>query len=176
MSDVGTTTFGYIVAYLLPGLLLSIAAAFYSPRVASVFEAIIAKQNLALGLLGTALAITAGVFLTLIRGLIFEELVFRNRGLSDEERAKLAEDEQTFRVFRELLDELYRYHQFWGGMALVLPVLVTGLLWRVGDEMGGLLVVLTIVGSLILEVLTVWAAYLTYARFLKRAGMILDKQ
>src|SRR5688500_14984990 len=67
MADVGCTTLGFAVAYLLPGLAAAMAAAFWSSPMAKIFQAVIEKQNLALGALGATLAITAGIFLTLFR-------------------------------------------------------------------------------------------------------------
>lgn len=173
MADIGSTTFGFVVAYLLPGLSASIAAALWFRPIARIFEAVIAQQNLALGALGAALAITAGIFLTLFRALIFEEWLYKDDRLAAEEQSKLADDEQTFRVFRSLVDGLYRYHQFWGAMVLVLPFLVAGLIKVASPD--PVVTVGAIVLGLVVEVVTFWAAYKTYDRYVTRTRLILEK-
>lgn len=173
MADVGSTTFGFALAYLLPGLMASIAAAFWFSPVAKLFDMVISQQNLALGALGAAIAITAGIFLTLFRALLFEEWLFRKDRLSPEEQSKLGDDEQTFRVFKALVDGLYRYHQFWGAMVLVIPFLVAGLI-KVADPDAATTVGAVLV-ALIVEVTTFWAAYKTYDRYIARTRLILEK-
>lgn len=173
MSDLGSTTIGFLVAYLLPGLSASIAAAFWFRPIAKIFEGLVAQQNLALGALGATLAVVAGIFLTLFRALIFEEGLFRSRRLSPEDEAELASDEQAFKVFRSLVDGVYRYHQFWGAMVLVLPFLVGGII-RTASPSGGVTLV-AIVAGVAVEAATAWAAYKTYDRYTTRTRMVLEK-
>lgn len=173
MADLGSTTLGFMVAYLLPGLAASIAAALWFSPIAKIFQAIIEKQNLALGALGATLAIAAGIFLTLFRALIFEEWLFRSDRLSPEQQAKLADDEQTFRVFGAIVDGIYRYHQFWGAMVLVIPVLVAGLI-RVASPSGPTLIAVLVLGAVV-EVATFWAAYKSYERYISRTRLILER-
>lgn len=173
MADLGSTTLGFFVAYLLPGLSASVAAALWFSPIAKIFQAIIEKQNLALGALGATLAVAAGIFLTLFRALLFEEWLFRSNRLSPEQQSKLADDEQTFRVFRAIVDGLYRYHQFWGAMVLVLPVLFAGLI-KVAAPSGPLTVGIAVVGILV-EAATFWAAYKTYERYISRTRLILER-
>jgi Na+/melibiose symporter-like transporter len=173
VADVGSTTFGFLVAYLLPGLSASIAAALWFPPIARIFEAIVKQQNLALGALGAALAITAGIFLTLFRALIFEEWLCRADKLAADEQAKLADDEQTFRVFRSLVDGVYRYHQFWGAMVLVLPFLMAGLIKEASPSTP--VVVGGVALAIVVEIATFWAAYKTYERYVQRTRLILER-
>lgn len=173
MADLGSTTIGFLVAYLLPGLTASIAAAFWFRPIAKIFEGLIAQQNLALGALGATLAVIAGIFLTLFRALIFEEALFRSRRLAPEDEAELASDEQAFKVFRSLVDGVYRYHQFWGAMVLVLPFLIGGVIKAASPS--GAVTVAAIAVGLVVEAATAWAAYKTYDRYLTRTRMVLQK-
>ena len=173
MADLGSTSLGFIVAYLLPGLTASVAGALWFKPIAKIFDAIVAEQNLALGALGATLAVTAGIFLTLFRALIFEQWLFRSQRLAPEEESKLADDEHTFRVFRAIVDGIYRYHQFWGAMVLVLPVLVAGSIKAASPDTG--ITIVAIAGGLSVEVLTFWAAYTSYDRYLSRTRLILEK-
>src|SRR5688500_7837813 len=114
MSEIGSTTFGYLIAYLLPGLTASVAGAFLSTHVRTLFSNVIDDQNLALGLMGSLGAIAIGLFLSLFRALIFEEWLWRSERLSADDYAALASDDQTFRAYDRVTDEAYRFHQFWG--------------------------------------------------------------
>ena len=172
MTDIGSTTIGYVLAYLLPGLVTAVGFGLASPQIGRIFELSIRQQNLVLGLMGALGALTAGVFVSLFRELIFVELISRESRLTAKEHASLADDEQTFRAYRALIDELYRYHQFWGGMALSLPILFGALVWR-AMESDAVSPVLLVAGFVVLEVAAVWAALTSYRRYLERARLIL---
>nr|MBA2726314.1 hypothetical protein [Actinomycetota bacterium] len=99
MSEFGSTTFGYLIAYVLPGLTASVAGAFFSSHVAALFGKVIDDQNLPLGLMGALGAIAIGLFLSLFRALIFEEWLWRSERLSADDYASLASDDQTFKAY-----------------------------------------------------------------------------
>lgn len=172
MSEFGSTTFGYLIAYVLPGLTASVAGAFFSSHVAGLFSKVIDDQNLPLGLMGALGAIAIGLFLSLFRALIFEEWVWRDRRLSADDYASLASDDQTFKAYDRVTDEAYRFHQFWGGMALALPLLAAGIL------VGGtqittaerIAVLVAIAGG---EAGAIWGAAACYRRYLVRVERVL---
>lgn len=172
MGDFGSTTFGYLIAYVLPGLAASVGAAFFSSHVATLFTKVIDEQNLPLGLMGSLGAIAVGLFLSLFRALIFEEWIWRSERLSADDYAELASDDETFRAYDRVIDEAYRFHQFWGGMALALPLLGAGLF--LGDA------VLTdteraaaISGIFAGEAGAIWGATVCFRRYLVRVRRVL---
>lgn len=173
MTDVGSTTFGYVIAYLLPGLSASIGIGLLSPHAGRVFRTVIDEQNLALGLLGALIALALGIFLTLFRGLVVEEWIWRDRKITPEEHSELSRDEDTYRGYRSIIDELYRYHQFWGGMAIAVPLLVAGVVVR-GSEMSGLETAGLVTGLVALELGALWAANATYRRYITRMRLLLS--
>ena len=104
MSDFGSTTFGYLIAYVLPGFTAAVGAGLISDKVGFLFTKVIDDQNLPLGLMGALAAIAVGVFLSLFRALIFEEGIWRRERLSVDDYDALADDEQTFNVFHRVVD------------------------------------------------------------------------
>lgn len=172
MSDFGSTTFGYAIAYLLPGLTASVGAAFLSKNVAVIFIKVIDEQNLPLGLMGALGALAVGVFLSLFRALIFEEGIWRSERLSADDYGSLADDEQTFRAFHRMVDEMYRFHQFWGGMALALPLVTVGA--AIHDAIGPTEQAAVIALGIVLEAAAIWAAFATYKRYLVRIKRVLE--
>jgi hypothetical protein len=175
VPDLGSTTFGYIIAYLLPGLTASIGLAFLSSPVEKVFRDVIGEQNFALGLMGALAAIALGLFLTLFRALIVEELLWRSWRLSPDEHAELITDEDSFRAYRSTVDEIYRYHQFWGGMALALPVVVVGIVYQSDTTLRQPMDFLLLAGLVAVECGTLWATWTSYRRYTDRVKLLLKK-
>jgi hypothetical protein len=175
MPDLGSTTFGYIIAYLLPGLTASIGLAFASPPIEEVFRNVINEQNLALGLMGALSAIALGLFLTLFRSLIVEEFLWKSRSLTPEEHATIITDEDKFRAYRSAVDEIYRYHQFWGGMALAVPIVLIGILYRGEFSLSDPVNVLLMVALVATEALALWATQTSYRRYTDRIKLLVKK-
>lgn len=171
MSDIGSTTFGYAIAYLLPGFAASVGAALLSNKVAVLFIKVIDEQNLPLGLMSALGALALGVFLSLFRALIFEEGIWRAQRLSADDYAALADDDQTYKAFHRTIDEVYRFHQFWGGMALALPVIAIGATTH--QAIGETERLAVIIGSIVFEAAAIWAAVATYKRYLIRVQRVL---
>ena len=172
MSDFGSTTLGYAIAYLLPGLTASVGAGLLSNNVEILFVKVIDEQNLPLGLMGALGALALGVFLSLFRALIFEEWLWRKQRLSADDYATLADDDQTFKAYHRMIDEVYRFHQFWGGMALALPIVVIGAVAH--DAIGATERFASIAGAILFEGAAIWAAVATYKRYLIRVKRVLE--
>ena len=172
MSELGSTTFGYVIAYVIPGLTAAIAGAFFSSHVAQLFSKVIDDQNLALGLMGSLGAVAVGLFLSLFRALIVEEWIWRDQRLSADDYASLASDDQVFKAYDRVTDEAYRFHQFWGGMALALPALAAGIaIGGTGLTTVELIIVLVAIAGC--EAGAIWAATATYRRYLVRVQRVL---
>ena len=103
MGDFGSTTFGYTIAYVIPGLTAAVGAGFISSHVEKLFSTVINEQNIPLAVMGAVGALAVGLFLSLFRALIFEEGIYRSKRLSADDYSTLGDDEQTYNA--------YRYHQ-----------------------------------------------------------------
>lgn len=172
MKDITSTSFGLVIAYLLPGLALLYAIGLLEPHVGALFATFLgADSNFGLFLLVILLGLVAGLQITVFRSLLFEELT-TNR-LQAEDFTHL-DSEDKLLAFRAAVDENYRYHQFWGGIALVVPVWYV--VWLLKNAPNGLWSwVIFVVSLLVLESATVWAARVSYANYVARSKRIMKE-
>lgn len=172
MKDVTATSFGLIIAYLLPGLAGFYAFTFYFQRVASLFSKFgSSESNVGLFLLVILASVIVGLEISVIRWVVFEGCLCRNHKLKPEDLKNLA-NKDKYVAFRMLVDEQYRYHQFFGGMAIAQPYLFFG--WLRSAPKTNLLEALAF-GSLAiaLETVTIFAAISAWKRYIERGSVIL---
>lgn len=172
MKDITSTSFGLMIAYLLPGLAGLYALSFWCEPVRDCLSAfLMANSNVGLFLLVTFVAIGLGLQITVLRWLVFECIFCRRHSLSARDYAALGQ-ESRLAAFRVSVDEHYRYHQFWGGITVVLPFLFCG---TRGDPRfaslvagwSGLLI------YILIQVLTIIAAIVSFKRYTERSKYIL---
>jgi len=173
VKEVNSTWFGLIIAYLLPGLAGFFSASFFNPQLKRVLKAFMtADANVGLFLLVILSALTAGLLVTVFRWILFERLLLKNHRLPEQGFAKLS-DSNKLNAFRAAVDEHYRYHQFWGGMAIVIPVGFVG--WAV--EMWAITrsdhFCFILIGTLALEIAAGFAASDAFKNYVKRGTAIL---
>jgi hypothetical protein len=125
--------------------------------------------------MGALAAIALGLFLTLFRSLIVEEILWRSSRLTPDEHAELVTDEDSFRAYRSAIDEIYRYHQFWGGMALAIPFVLVGIVYRGDTMLQEPIHVALAVGLMLIEAAALWATWTTYNRYVARVKLLLKK-
>ncbi len=163
IKDVTSTTFGLIIAYLLPGLTAFYGLSFFSARVRNWFDQIFAgKASGGLILFMIFGAIVIGLQLSAVRWLVFEEILCRHcrfdvtalSGISDAGR---------FAAYRLIIDEQLRYHQFWGAMSLAQPVLFWG--WITSQEAPAILTWSSAFLALVCEGITIVAAIESLNRY-----------
>lgn len=132
-----------------------------------------ADANVGLFLLVILGALTVGLLVTVFRWILFERLLLRKHHLPEEGFSKLS-DSNKLNAFRAAVDEHYRYHQFWGGIAIVMPLGFVG--WVVEtcaiprlDRFCFILI-----AFLALEVAVVFAAADAFRHYVKRGTAILS--
>jgi hypothetical protein len=180
MKDVTSTSFGFLIAYLLPGLVALYAFSLWVDPIQSQLKVFLtANANVGLFLLVVLAAITLGLQVTAVRWVVFElvffvlfELVFGWKlRLSKSDFSNLGEPGKL-EAFRAATDEHYRYHQFWGGMTIVLPLLYLGLRssssYSSWTKSGW-----TVFVFVIIEVITFAATIEAYYRYSSRGKEIL---
>lgn len=171
--DITSTSFGLLIAYLLPGLVTLFGLSYWLPDLRRLFETFLnGESNLGLFLLMALASIAASLQVTLIRWALFELFICRRNALTPDDFKTLGE-EGKFTAFRGAVDEHYRYHQFWGSMVIALPVLFGGWAWRsrvFSHLWSGLLVLLIF---LVLEALTALGAARAYINYVNRARTIM---
>jgi hypothetical protein len=122
-------------------------------------------------LLVILIAIALGLQITAVRWVLFELLFCRRHRLSKAAFSSLG-DPGKLAAFRAATDEHYRYHQFWGGMTIVLPILYLGLRSHASNSAWAKSCWIAVV-FVILEVITFAAAIEAYSRYASRANKIL---
>ena len=175
MKDLTSTTFGLVIAYLLPGFFGLITISFWSATVREQFEAFSkAQSNVGLFFVVVLVALLLGVELTAVRWVLFELWFCRKDRLRPEEFAGF-KDEKKASGFRVAIDEHYRYHQFWGGLTPILPAFFVGLTSTQRVPVRSSLGFFTWALCVILEVITIAAGINAYIRYVMRARAILKE-
>ncbi len=173
MKDVSSTTFGLLIAFLLPGFVGLYGLTYWSPGVSRLFDSFLTAQSSAgFFLLVTLAALVLGLQATLLRWLLFERWLCRNNRLQPGDSAELSDDAKLA-AFRAAVDEHYRYHQFWGGMSLVLPPVYIGWVKTAWSTLGCSFLGLSFLVFLGFESLNFFAAVSSYQSFMGRARRIL---
>jgi hypothetical protein len=126
VKDVTSTSFGLVIAYLLPGLVGFYSLSFWFSRVGELFAKFgSTESNVGLFLVVLLISVTLGLQISVLRYFIFEGLVCKSVKLKPEDFRNFGDKDKNL-AFRILIDEQYRYHQFWGGMLIVQPALFYG--------------------------------------------------
>jgi hypothetical protein len=171
LKDVTSTTFGLVIAFLLPGLASLYAFSFWSKRVAELFATLAGPSATGgLYLLAVLTATVAGLQMSAIRYLIFECCLCRSLKLTPADFESLS-GEGKLVAFRSAVDDFYRYHQFWGAMAVIQLPLFYG--WISTQTGGKLPLWLSYVIAALIEIITIVAAIESYKRYVFRSRVIL---
>lgn len=174
MKDVTSTSFGLLIAYVLPGMVGFYSLKYYSCNVKIIFETFLtANSNVGLFFMVILAALVIGLTVTTYRWLIYECIFCRSQRLKAADFAAIGDNENKLIAFRADTDELYRYHQFWGGMTLVFPLFIVGLLIENVNSMSKSIFILCCIGSFATEIIIGKAAIEAYNRYVIRAKAIM---
>ncbi len=174
MKDITSTTFGLIIAFFLPGLSLFYSLGFWFGNINKTFNTFLTTQsNVGLFLLILAVSVILSLQITLIRWLIYEYWLCRKYSLSQSYFENLSINENKLVAFRAVIDEHYRYHQFWGSISIVLPIFTVGFIKNTISSLSCLFLIIITVLFLFMEFLTGWAAIKAYKLYNIRATKIL---
>jgi|ERR1039458_6346888 hypothetical protein len=175
MPDVTTFTtisFGYTIAYLIPG-----SAALYAVLLASNphnggLQAIGSNSGIVVLFVLFLAALAVGLIVGSLRWFLFEQvLLFRKRLKRDLFAAAAVPGKYT--VLRLLIDEAYRYHQCCGGLAIVFPYLAIEVISRYHRSVSsGWLQV----GMVAVEAVLIFNAIWLYVKYSERASALVDSQ
>lgn len=174
MKDVTSTSFGLLIAFVLPGLAGFYSLVFWSPRVQRLFNTFLtARSNIGLVLLVFAGAILIGLHVALLRWLLYERLLCRSMRFDPADFAVLGTAENKLAAFRAVTEEHYRYHQFWGGMSIVMPMFILGWLVDLWAFLRWWQILLGLLGLVAMEVATACGAIAAYRKYVDRGKHIL---
>lgn len=174
MKGITSTTFGLLIAFLLPGLVALIALSYWVPLLQVTFNTFLTTDaNLGLAILVLLIAVVVSLQLTLVRWLLFEVLLCRPYRLKPQDFQNLGTEGKLL-AFRGAVEEHYRYHQFWGSMSIVIPIFYLG--WA--REMGAFPItgksLLILALFLFMEGVTVAGAVIAYRNYVERAKQIMN--
>jgi hypothetical protein len=159
-SGFTSTSLGYLIAYLLPGLTGLFAATYYFHQLHNLlWTATSGNSNFGLVLVVLLVALTIGLLLIPFREIIYSTILL-GRGADYPENATYTRltDVEVLPAYRMLIDDNYRYFQFWAAMSLCIPFLAVGLCrdkWSTlsGGQQAGAIGV-----SILIEVACIWTA------------------
>jgi len=175
LKDVTSTSFGYIIAFLLPGLAALYALSLWSAKTAEMLRTFLtSNSNIGLFLLVIATALGLGLLVSVWRAFLFQRWFYRGDRLRPSDFAQLS-SEAKLTAYRAAIDETYRYHQFFGGITVVLPFLYLGWLRGCWYETNILLKLLTVILFMMIEYGIGKGAMFEYNTYVQRAKYILEK-
>ena len=175
VKEITATTFGWVIAFVLPGLLGLYTISLWSTKASAQLSAF-ANAESTIGLFFIVLLTTLliGLELSAVRWLLFECLLCRKKKVQSNAFAKLRVPE-NFTAFRTIVDEHYKYHQFFGGLVPVIPVFFYGLARSQGVEVISFEAFGVGILALITEAVTVAGAIHSYGCYVDRANAIFGE-
>ena len=173
VKDLTSTSFGYIIAFLLPGLLGLYALTFWSTPVRDLLDpALKAEANVGPSVILLLIALGIGLCVSALRFFLFEKLLCRAHMFPADMFSKLAA-EGRLTSFKAVVDEHYRYHQFYGGCAVAVLILYAGWLRHAFQNIDLRFLLVTVAFGLF-EWLTVVTAKDAFARYVERGTIIVN--
>jgi hypothetical protein len=176
LSSFTSTSLGYLIALFVPGTAGIYAASLFSDPLKRVLRTFyVSGSGVGLFLLVMMAALGVGMVLMAVRGFIYEwpiEKRFNLNGVTAQEWARLP-DESNLPALRAVVDEMYRYHQCWGALSLVVPVLLGYFLGHHIGEWSKPRFLCAVVASAVVWGILVWAAVLSYKRYLEQSQAVL---
>lgn len=123
MKDFTTTSFGLVIAYLLPGLMAFLGVSAWSDRLRVVVRSLFSSQVDG-GLLVSvgACAMVIGLIVNVLRWLTFERLICKKYRVATNVFSNSPSSEKL-QSFLMVIEETFRYHQFYGSTAVLFPFL-----------------------------------------------------
>lgn len=174
VKELNATSFGWIIAYVLPGLLGLYSMSFCMDLVRDQLKAFsTADSTIGLFFLALLTSLLIGLELTAVRWVVFECWLCKGTRLQPEEFAKLQIPDKIA-AFRTIADEHYKYHQFWGSMAIVIPFFLLGLAKSQEMAFCSLNGVLGLILGLLIETITIMAAMDSYKKYVDRSRSVLS--
>ena len=173
MKDLTSTSFGYIIAFLLPGLLGLYALTYwFSPAGQIISPVLKADTTVGPSVILLLIALAVGLCVSALRFFLFEKLLCRNHKFPPDMFSKLAA-EGRLASFKSVVDEHYRYHQFYGGCAVAILILYTGWLRHAIDDID-LRFVLVSVAFGLFELLLIVTGKDAFVRYVQRGTIIVN--
>jgi hypothetical protein len=171
MKDLSSTSFGYLIAFLLPGIFGLYAFTYWFPQVGVILQPLLkADATVGPSLVFLSVAVGMGLCLSAVRFLIFEKLLCKAHHFPPNLFASLYK-ENKLTAFKAVVDEHYRYHQFYGGCGVAVLVLFAG--WFFEHLTFNCQLVYLGIGFILVELLLGSAARVSFIRYVDRGTVIV---
>jgi len=174
VKDITSTTFGLLIAYLLPGMAGLYSLRYFSTNIKDLFKAFTGTNaNVGLFFLVIFLAITFGLIITALRWVVYECILCKSMSLTNEDYEAIGINKEKLIAFRAATDEIYRYHQFFGGMTFAMPLFVAGWFIRNYNSICDARILCYSVGFIAIWIVLVFAAIVSYKRYVTHSKSIM---
>ncbi|MGB8128326.1 MAG: hypothetical protein WCG81_00880 [Candidatus Angelobacter sp.] len=173
MKELTSTSFGYIIAFLLPGLLGLYALALWFTGINTLLEPALSPQTT----IGPSLfllfcALTLGLLLSAMRHFIFERWLCESHKFAPNVFRELRKNENLV-AFTAVVEQHYRYHQFYGGCAVAMFILFPRWMWNHWSELGCLKGWATIALFALFQAMIIETARDSFVKYVNRANEIV---
>jgi hypothetical protein len=171
-KDVTPAVFGLIIAYVLPGLFALFTLGLYSEQMASQLKSFSGAQStIGIFFIVALASLLIGMQLHALRWAVFEKIIYRKFKLDSSQIKKLSKPEVSS-SFRVVIDECYRYHQFYGAQIFIFPVFCFGVIAKL-ETMPCVEIIAVILAVILAEVILWCAAVAGLRAYIERANEIL---
>ncbi len=175
MKDLTSTSFGYVIAFLLPGLFGLYALGYWSSAIKSLLQPVLkADANVGPSVIVLLVALGVGLFISAVRFFLFEKLLCQKHCFPGNMFAKLTA-ENKLPAFKAVVDEHYRYHQFYGGVFVALAIMFVGWVWY-GHPGPNLRSIATVLGFALFETVLGLTASDAFKRYVERGTTIVNSE
>ena len=172
MKDLTSTSFGYLIAFLLPGVFGVYAVSTWLPQIGVLLQPVLkADTTVGPSVVFLLISVGFGLWVSAVRFFVFEKGLCRKHHLPKNLFALLVTDGKLT-SFKAVVDEHYRYHQFYGGCAIVVLILFFGW-WRAHHWIWNCQLAYMALGLSLLELLLGRSAADAYIRFVERSCIIV---
>ena len=174
VKDLSSTSFGYIIAFLLHGLLGLYGLSLWSKSIEALIKpATSIDATVGPSFLVLLAALTTGLIIGAIRFYLYEKWICKNHHFPPDLFTKLGIGEKLI-VFRAVVDEHYRYHQFFGGCSVSLLIVFPRWLWNAWPALTCASAILVIVAFIFLEIVLGAAARDALIFYVRRGNDIVQ--
>jgi hypothetical protein len=136
VKELTSTSFGYIIAFLLPGLLGLYALALWFAGIDTLLKpALSPDTTIGPSLFLLFCALTLGLLLSAVRHFVFELWLCKKHKFATNMFRELRKPDNLV-AFTAVVEQHYRYHQFYGGCALAMFILFPRWMWNHWNELG----------------------------------------
>jgi len=128
MKELTSTSFGYLIAFLLPGVLGLYALSYWFPEAGALLQHILkADATVGPSLVFLLVAVGVGLCLSAVRYFILQRGLYRKKCLAENLHRRLKPDQLA--LFNAYAEQHYRYHQFYGNCWVAILILFVGWWW-----------------------------------------------